>query len=428
MYNVNINQLFPLLGDLRTREVKPFIEKVLKGKTIHHITGPRPSPGIDQSISRWMHIGKELGVTVTWERIWADKAFEEACDVLERESLNQSFQWSDILKEAYQKGIEYGIKQLRKELWNVDVVMLHETIALPVMAERNDAQWIYASHDFLGWAPKNIYESHIEYLKKIDAIVYPSVGFVMPHLPVGHIWHPCVDAYSPRNVELEEDEINLLYKDLRLPMDYPYIAYVDRYDRLDHAEDLLKYYVNHKVSDQLALVIAGESAETNEMAQLRMQGLEKMAEKHPQVYIRSLPKNEKLINAVRRKSAVQLYWPREGRTDTQLVEALWAGRPVVAHNQLGVRDIARAGVTALISSGPEALLDDALRVYQDKTLAKGLVERARMYTWDYALIDQEIINMACLFLFKDNEPQVLDWTHDGIPARDELGRVEFASS
>ena len=410
MYKADFNELVSLLGGERTTELQTFIDRVLKGKLIHHITGPNPTPQVVELIGRWMSIGQQLGITVTWERLWADKTFEDACNVLGQESLNQQFIWSEGLRQAYTEGFAYGKANLQKSLWDVDAVFIHEVCMLPLIADRNAARWYYMSHDYLGSAPREFHDRFKEHLSHFDAIVYPCASFVTAKQPLAHIWHPTVDILSPRNQDLDETEQSKIFQQTQLPVGEAFMAYVDRYDRLDHAEIVLNAYLKHPVKKQLSLVIAAESGVTNEEARRRVSALEHMAAGQARVYIKALPQNESFINVIRRQATVQLYWPKAGRTDTALVEALWAGTPVVAFEQLGIRDIVRPDVTALVAADINQVFDEALRAYTDKKLSKGLVERARIHTMDYALMDQELINLACLFTFKTADPMTLNWS------------------
>ena len=410
MYKADFNQLKALLGPVRMHELQPFIDRVLRGKRIHHITGPNPPSHVVELISRWISIGQSIGLQVTWQRLWADKDFEEACDVLAQESLNPQFLWTDSLRQAYQEGFEFAKANSQKPPADVDAIFVHEVSMLPLISERNAARWFYFSHDFLGWAPREFNERFAEDLRHFDAAVYPYASFVLEKKPIAHIWHPTVDLLSPRNQHIEERDMQTLFAQTQLPDSQPYLAYVDRYDRLDHAEILLSYYLKHPVRKELALVIGAEAGITSEDARRRVSALEHMAGNGERIFIRALPQDERILNVVRRRASVQLYWPKAGRTDTSLIEALWAGRPVVAMDQLGVRDIVRSGVTALVAKDTAQLLDQALLVGQDAKLAQGLVERAQMHSADYALLDQELINLACLFLFKTVDPMTLVWS------------------
>ncbi len=410
MYKASFTDLAHLLGPQRLHELRPMLEQVLKGKRLHHLTGPQPHKGTEELITRLMALGEQIGFEVTWDRLWADAGFEQACDVLSQESLNEQFMWSQRLKQAYEEGLDYAKKQLRRHLWNADAVFVHDIPALPVVAERGAGCWAYFSYDYIGWTPRVFYESHIALLKKFDAVILPNAAFTAPELPPQHLWLPAVDVLAPRNRELEDDEAQRLWQGLALPKDLTYILYADRYDRLDHAEELLGHYLGHKAHERVALVIAGEAAETNPAARRHFAALRDRAKADPSVHVLALPANEALLNVLRRRSVAQLYWPRPGRTDPSLTEALWAGSPVIAMDTLGVRDIVRSGVTAWLATDALHMLDLAQQLVQEKKRALGLSERARMYAWDYLLLDNELMNLACFFVFKQNPQTWVDWT------------------
>ena len=415
MYKANFNDLTSLLGPVRTYELQPFLEQ-LKGKTFHHITGPNPPSVVIEQIARWMSIGRQVGFVCTWDRLWADKNFEEACDVLALESLNPSFVWTSALQQTYREGFELGYSSLQTVQWTADVVFIHEVCMLPLIQKRNHAHWVYHSHDYLGHAPRVLAEKFKSDLDQFDAVVFPNASFAMAGLPQPQLWHPTVDILSPRNAELSAQEQAALWPLTQLREGEPYILYADRYDRLEHAEQLLTYYVQHEISQKLGLVLALEAGSTSENAQRRAKALQQLAGGHANVHVSVLPQNEGLLNVLRRRSAVQLYWPKAGRNDQSLIEALWAGSPVVLIDQIGVRDIVRPNVTAVVTKDPNAMLDKALLLATNAELGKGLVERARMHTLDYALLDQELINLACLLALKNSTADQVDWSLTSISA------------
>jgi hypothetical protein len=247
-------------------------------------------------------------------------------------------------------------------------------------------------------------------LQYIDAVLYPNSAYVLPSLPGAHVWLPSVDVLAPRNCEIESDVAERVLGALHIPPGMPYVAYAGPYDSLDHAEELLDTYLRHDIRQELALVIAAEAAKTNEQARLRFELLQRKIPQGSHVFVCPLPQEEMLLNVLRRESAAQIHWPRAGISDATLAEALWAGSPVVAMEQLGRRDTARAGVMFLLGKTPMELFDQAQRLYRDQKLSGSIVERARLYTWDYLLLDQELINLACFFLFQNNRATEINWT------------------
>lgn len=409
MYRANFNDLMQVLGPVRAQELQPFIDQ-LRGKKFHHITGPNPPTAVIELIARWINIGAQLGFTCTWERVWADKTFEEACDVMSLDSVSPNLAWSKTLEQSYQEGFEFGQASLQSSLWGVDALFIHEVSMLPLVRRRSRAHWVYLSHDYLGHASRAFWERFLPDLEQFDATIFPNASFVVSGLPYPQLWQPTVDILSPRNRELEQIDSEKLWPLLQLPEKLSYLLYADRHDRLEHAEELLTYYLKHDLGKNLSLIIALEAGANSPAAERRARALEQISGRDPKVFIRLLPQNEALFNALRRGSAMQVYWPKQGRSDLSLIEALWAGRPVLTLDQLGVRDIVRAGVTALVAKTPADLLTDALRLQQDDKLARGLVERARMHTLDTALIDQELINLACLCALRGGTAETVDWS------------------
>lgn len=98
-----------------------------------------------------------------------------------------------------------------------------------------------------------------------------------------------------------------------------------------------------------------------------------------------------IANAAEVLAASDLYLhmaPHEG-CSLAIIEAMFAGRPIVASNEGGTPGLLRHGESALLTDrSPENIAREAGRLLDDPSLARGLAQRARddarnLYSWSF---------------------------------------------
>jgi trehalose synthase len=326
-------------------------------------------------------------------------------------------------RAAYEDTLAAGADELGPLIRRGDIVYLHDpqTAGLIEAMRSRRARVVWRCHvglDHPNELARAAWAFLERYVREADAYVFSRRGFAWEGLAEEKLWlvAPSIDAFSPKNQELEPDAVEAILvqtglaadggiapvfergdgtsarvdrsaeldQDGPIPGDAPLIVQVSRWDRLKDHAGVLRCFAEHLGHPGAHLLLVGPSvAEVADdpegaevLAEIRAQWGALPDEVRSRVHLACLPmddveENAAMVNAIQRRADVVVQKSLAEGFGLTVAEAMWKSRPVVASRIGGIQDQIVDGESGLLIDDPadlgaaaaaiDSLLDDPAR-------------------------------------------------------------------
>jgi trehalose synthase len=320
-----------------------------------------------------------------------------------------------------------------------DVVLLHDPqVAGLARALRDRGAWvIWRCHigldDHNAWT-REAWGFLRELVEPVHACVFSRAQFAPDW--VDRTWlrviPPSLDPFSPKNVELGDDEVRalvhrsgLVVEGGPLPVDARVVLQVSRWDRLKDMAGVLDAFARHlaELPPDVHLVLAGPEAtgvaddpeSADVLAECRAQWRALPAQARGRSHLVAVPMddldlNARTVNALQRWSSVVVQKSLAEGFGLTVTEPMWKSRPVVASAIGGIRDQIEHGVSGLLLDDPHdgaALVAALSSLLADPVRCEAMGRAAHLRVRDHYLADRHLIQYVELFgqLLGESEEQ-----------------------
>jgi trehalose synthase len=402
-----------LLAD-RWKEVDEAIDearRLLKGRVVWHVNSTARGGGVAELLQSLLAYARGAGVDVRWMTISGNPDFFRVTKRIHNrlhESEGDGGPLGPDERKVYEAALAEAADELAELVQPGDIVYIHDPqpAGLVPHVVSADVKVIWRCHigvDRPGQLARGAWDFLRTYVKDADAYVFSRKQFVWEGLDQDRIWivPPSIDAFSPKNQNLEPDAVGGilaaiglqdtadpglalfrrfdgtearvtrpadLVQDGPVPEDAPLICQVSRWDRLKDPVGVQRCFAQFVESEAAHLVLAGPSvagvsddpegaAVLDEVTARRR---ELPAQKRAHVHLASLPtddfeENAAMVNAIQRRSSVVLQKSLAEGFGLTVAEAMWKGRPMVASRVGGIQDQIEDGVSGVLIDDPTDL-------------------------------------------------------------------------
>jgi trehalose synthase len=396
----------PLLGE-RYADIEEAVagtEAVLGGRIVWHVNSTARGGGVAEMLHSLLAYGRGAGVDLRWLTISGNPEFFKVTKRIHN-LLHESPGDGDGLgpreREIYESAQLEAGDELNRLVQRGDIVYIHDPqpAGLVPHIRSTDVQVVWRCHigvDHPGELARSAWDFLRPYVTEADAYVFSRDRFVWEGLDRDRIWlvPPSIDAFSPKNQELEPDAIRSILavagigppdhfqlavfqrmdgsparvdrpaeldQDGPVPQDAPLVSQVSRWDRLKDPVGLLSAFAEHVHSDDAHLLLAGpsvtdvaddpEGAEVLTEVRSRRESLP--SEVRRRVHLATLPmddveENAAMVNAIQRRSDVVVQKSLAEGFGLTVAEAMWKSKPMVAGAVGGIQDQIVDGVSGLL--------------------------------------------------------------------------------
>ncbi len=312
-------------------------------------------------------------------------------------------------RSIYESALDQNASELTQLIRPQDVVILHDpqTAGLAASLKELGAIVIWRCHvglDTPNDLARQAWEFLRGYVQPADRYIFSREAFAWEHLDSDRIViiPPSIDAFSPKNQDLDPDTVNSILVTTGLMQgrastspnfiqvdggpgrveratemfgaaafsaDAPIVTQVSRWDRLKDPLGVIDGFVEHIASSTEAhLVLAGpsvaevaddpEGKEVLEEARARWDELPAGCKER--VHLACLPmddgqENAAIVNALQRHSQVIVQKSIAEGFGLTVAEGMWKARPVVATRIGGIQDQIEHDVTGMLIDDPRDL-------------------------------------------------------------------------
>ncbi|CAM5200139.1 D-inositol-3-phosphate glycosyltransferase [Castellaniella denitrificans] len=179
-----------------------------------------------------------------------------------------------------------------------------------------------------------------------------------------------------------------------LPMG-EYILYVSRFDVYKHQQEVVSAFVSlpQDLSHRFKLIMVGEVSEAESR---RVLGLARGAGLEHQILITG-PVKYVDLPALYRNATLNLFASSCENCPNILLEALGAGRPVLASNVMPMPEFGADAVEYFSPTDPETIAASMVRVLRNKSLMDGLADSAAQRSKSFSWISTSKATWSCIY-------------------------------
>lgn len=264
--NDSLNLLDPykaLLGSEVIDHLAQIFE-LLKGKKFVHINSTKEGGGVAEILNKMVPLSNALGIETHWEVISGNSDFFQCTKMFHNLLQGKGGVLpSQKLLQNYEKVNAENSERLKPLLQDADFVFIHDPQPLTLITHfpQKKGKWIWRCHI----EPTNASRSIWNYLKqsivKYDGSVFSLEEFVRPLPHPIFLISPSIDPFSEKNIELDEEEIALVFKQFNIDRSRPVVLQVSRFDRFKDPIGVIESYrLAKKFQSDLQLVLAGGGA------------------------------------------------------------------------------------------------------------------------------------------------------------------------
>jgi trehalose synthase len=402
-----------LIGD-RFDALEPLIERsrsALEGRAIWHLNSTARGGGVAEMLRSYLAYVRGAGVDVRWSVTNGNPQFFEITKRLHNHLHGDPGDGGPLgaaEREIYRSALAEAVAELAPRLRRGDIVFLHDpqTAGMVKPAHELGALVVWRCHVGVD-QPNELVRAAWDFLRPelqdADALVFSRRRFAWEGLEGRRIWimPPTIDAFSPKNQEMDAETVALvlgtiglgpdgsyppavfhrndgtparvdrkatIVQEDRLPAEAPLLAQVSRWDRLKDPLGLLTCFAEHLADSASHLVIAGPDVEAVDddpegaevLAEVRAALSSMPAAVRERVHLVSLPmddldENAAMVNALQRRADIVVQKSVAEGFGLTVAEAMWKQKPVVAGRVGGIQDQIVDGESGLLVDDPRDL-------------------------------------------------------------------------
>lgn len=446
-----------LLGD-RYRELQDAIaraQELFAGRAVWHVNSTARGGGVAELLQSLLAYARGADVDTRWVVVEGNPAFFQVTKRIHNH-LHGAPGDGGSLGEAehavYDETLRDNAAELAQTVAADDIVFLHDpqTAGLVKPIRETGATVVWRCHvglDLPNDLAREAWAFLRGYVEDAQAYVFSRKEFVWEGLDEEKVWivAPSIDAFSPKNQELDPDAVQAIlgvaglregsdptqarflredgtpgrvdraaemFQDGPIPDDAPLVTQVSRWDRLKDPMGVMRCFVEDVADETAHLLLAGpsvaavsddpEGAEV--LAEVESYRQELDHEVRHRVHLATLPmddvqENAAMVNAIQRRSDIVVQKSLAEGFGLTVAEAMWKSRPVVATKRGGIQDQIVDGNSGILLDDPLDLetMGDALgQLLGDPTYRAELGEAARRRVEDHFLGTRSLIQYAQL--------------------------------
>jgi trehalose synthase len=414
-----------LLGE-RYREIEEGINRaseLFAGRVVWHVNSTARGGGVVELLQSLLAYARGAGVDARWAVIGGEPDFFRVTKRIHNQlhgAPGDGGPLGEDERQVYERTLQGNAEELEHTVRATDIVFLHDpqTAGLIGPVRETGATVVWRCHvgiDQPNDVARRAWDFLRPYAQAADAYVFSRKEFIWEGLDREKTWivPPSIDAFSPKNQELEPQQVSAilavggliagdtpapatflrvdgspgrvdrsatLYEDQPIPRDARLITQVSRWDRLKDPVGVLRAFAEHVAGADAHLLLAAPSVEAvtddpegaEVMAEVDAARRELSTEVRARVHLAGLPmddveENAAMVNAIQRRSTIVVQKSLAEGFGLTVAEAMWKSKPVVASRLGGIQD-------QIVDGESGILLDDPLDLAAAGAVLRGLLD------------------------------------------------------
>ncbi len=335
----SLNDYIDIIGKKEIEIIKK-LALPLKGKKVVHINATSFGGGVAEILSTLVPLMKDVEIEAKWQVIKGSDDFFNVTKSIHNGMQGMDVPFSKEMKEIFLKNNQLNEKLFEGEY---DFVVIHDPQPVAILNYRQEkkGKWIWRFHIDPTSAQKKIWQFIRPFIEKHDAAIFTLKEYAKDDLKLKNIAiiPPAIDPLSPKNMDLDQEEIENIVTKYKVNPDRPIITQVSRFDPWKDPLGVIDMYrmVKREVKDVQLILIASMANDDPEGWEYYEKTARHAGEDYDIHLLSNLNGIGNLeVNAFQRASDVIIQKSLREGFGLVITEALWKGKPVVAANVGGI--------------------------------------------------------------------------------------------
>jgi trehalose synthase len=395
--NEGLEAYKPIVGPGEIRDILQ-LAGYLHGRRLQHINSTYTGGGVAEILSRVVPLMQEIGLDVHWTVIDGNPEFFDITKAFHNALHGQPIDLTPRMLEAFREVTHSNADKLDRD---ANIVILHDPqpVGLAEFRDGFQGRLIWRCHIDVSRADPSVWRFLQGFVSRCDAAIYHLVDFSR-NLPINeYIVPPAIDAFSEKNCELPQEEIDEVLERFGIDASRPIVAQVSRFDRLKDPVGVIEGYRLTRRHQDCQLVLAGGGAPDDPEGQKVLQEVLEAKGDDPDIFVIDLPPDShRVINALQRAADIAVQKSTREGFGLVVAEAMWKGKPVIGGNVGGIRRQIIHGVTGYRVNTVEGLSWRLRELLGDPEKARRMGKLAKEQVRQNFLLPQYLKNWLMVFL------------------------------
>ena len=337
MHRINpIEDYRNIIGDEALHNIHKKARKIY-GKSVLHVNATYIGGGVAEILNTLVPMMNDVGIDAGWRIVHGSPDFFNAT-----KSFHNGLQGEDMKLDADTKELYTSTNANFSKYTHIhhDCVIIHDPQPLPLIKFYKKRQpWVWRCHIDLSSPNEELWEFLQGYILKYDKVILSHEKYKHKSLPVDYkIICPAIDPLSPKNLEMDEKEVNRVLDEFGVPRDKPIVTQISRFDKWKDPEGVLEVYKLVKKEFDCRLVLCGNmAADDPEGWQIYEDIQQKAKSLIDEGDVILLTRDSMiLVSALQQASDVVIQKSLREGFGLTVTEAMWKGTPVIGSNTGGI--------------------------------------------------------------------------------------------
>jgi len=395
-----LDQYIPIVGEDVIDQLKQ-LASYLKGLKVVHVNSTREGGGVAEILSWLIPLKQELGIDASWEVITGTPQFYQCTKYMHNALQGQQFEIREALLNEYERVNEQNAEAMRSKLEQADIVTIHDPqpAAMIRSCPNRRGKWIWRCHIDASRPYRQVWKYLREHVQQYDASIWSLSEFSQPLPHPLYLIAPSIDPLSPKNIDLESDELKRAYGTFSLDPRRPIITQVSRFDRFKDPQGVIRAYRLVKSFLPIQLVLAGGGASDDPEGEEVLAQVRAIAGDDQDIHVIVLPPDaHREINAIQRISDIVIQKSTREGFGLTVTEAMWKGKPVIGGDTGGIRLQVVNHHTGFLVNSPEGAALRIRYLLKHRDRLEEIGSRARQFVLENFLITRHLREYLTLML------------------------------
>ncbi len=377
----------------------------LKGAKILHLSSTAFGGGVAELLYTLVPLSRDLGLEVDWKIIYGSDDFFTTTKLFHNALQGMDLIMTKDMVDIYVHQNDYNAEMFQDEY---DFVMVHDPQPAAILRLLEDkgrrrGKWVWRCHIDLTEANRAVWEFLKPYIDAYDAAVFTMPQYVKEDLKVEKvkIVAPTIDPLSPKNMDIEDKDIENVLSRYGIDPERPILVQVSRFDPWKDPLGVIDAYriVKETVPDVQLLMIASMATDDPEGWHYYEKTSRHAAGDRDIHLLSNFEGVGNLeVNAFQRSADVVVQKSIREGFGLVVSEALWKARPVVGGKAGGIPIQIIDGVDGYLIETVEECADRILKLLADGKKREEMGIAGREHVRKNFLSPRQLVDYLELFL------------------------------
>jgi len=372
----------------------------LQGRKFLHINSTKSGGGVAEILQQMIPLLVDIGINAVWDVIEGDSDFFNMT-----KKVHNSMQGmrDPITEAAWEHHYEINMANADKLDLDADCVLIHDPQPVALIERRTDNCWMWRCHIDISRPQPDTWNKLRPYVEKYDMAVFSVSKFAQSIQPDKFLIPPSIDPLSEKNRNLEQEEIDEVLENYKIPKDKPILLQISRFDRFKDPIGVIQAYRLVKKYNDCRLILAGGAATDDPEGEMVLQEVMEYAANDPDIHILLLPPfSDKAVNALQRAADIIFQKSLKEGFGLTVTEAMWKEKPVIGGNVGGIPIQIVHGATGFLVNSVEGAAFRTKQFLNNPAMIKRMGERGREHVRMNFLITRQIRDYLSAWFFLEN--------------------------